>query len=171
MTYKMLCLSIAFCTILVADGCARRGEHVLETWEATHDTIKVRVRKFDEKASWFLANSYFTLEAADKGSAEWHEVLAWQTDDNIPIQRQQVQFVSDQVVYAFANLKYAVTMDAGHTWSIWDARRNVTPFRIISIKEVRVSSDGSGTMVATSHGPPDLVQLSTADYGVHWATK
>lgn len=164
----------AMCTVLLlASGCLPgRGDRVLDTWETTNGTLKIRIRKFNEKGI-ALPHNYLVLEAAAAGSEQWRELLEWRWDgDGVghPIQHDWVQIVSPQVVCAFALAKYAVTTDAGHTWSEWDAAKMVpnlpSPLQTW-IKEAHVSADGSGTMLLSSS--PALFQLNTTDYGVHWA--
>ena len=166
------------CTVLaLASGCGpRRGDRVLETWETTNQSLKVRIKKFDERQSVLLPHTYFALEAAAVGSDEWHEVMSWRSDDPIPIPSQQVKVLNNQVVYAFANPTYVATTDAGHTWSTWDLAKDGPrlPYpKQAWVKEVHVSSDGNGRMILNyrSNVGFALAELTTTDYGVHWATK
>ena len=173
--YKNLGFLIAvFSLLFSADSCRpARGDHVLDTWEASNQTFKVRIRKFDENASVVLGHNYFTVEAAASGSNKWHEFLAWRADNGGSIPRDRVQFVDHQTAYAFINSEYAVTTDAGHTWTVWDARKHVTNPKYLDqtlIKEVHLASDGRGRMTVgypTESGPA-LAELSTTDYGAHW---
>ena len=167
---RLGCLSVICAVLVFASGCfPGRGDHVLDTWEASNGTLKVRIRKFDEKHN-ILQHNYFAFEAAAAGSDQWREILTWRADEGFPIRHDWVQIVSPQVVCAFALAKYAVTTDAGHTWSEWDAAKMVpnlpSPLQTW-IKEAHVSADGSGTMLLSSS--PALFQLNTTDYGVHWA--
>ena len=172
MNYKRRgCLS-AICAVLIAgNGCLpRRGDRVVDTWEATAGTLKVRIRKFDEKHS-IWPHKYQVFEAAAGGSANWRELLEWRTDDYYPIEYDRVQIVSPQVVSVFRGTKYVVTTDAGQTWTTWDAEKhsNIRYKYQIAVKDVRVSPDGTGTMVVISDTEP--YRFLTLDYGLHWALK
>ena len=148
---ELICLSAMCAALIFSSACwPRRGNHVLDTWEATTGPLKIRIRKFDEKHSDFLPRNYFAFEVAAAGPDEWREILTWRGDEGAPIRRERVQIVNPQVVCAFVGTKYVVTRDAGHTWSEWEAVREVPdlpyPYQV-SIREVHLSSTGSGTMV------------------------
>ena len=148
--------------------CRRAAGSVLglcSGWRRRHHRLPV-----------LLPHTYFALEAAAVGSDEWHEVMSWRSDDPIPIPSQQVQVLNNQVVYAFANAKYVATTDAGHTWSTWDVPKDGPHLPYPNqawIREVHVSSDGNGRMILNyrSNAGFALAELTTTDYGVHWATK
>jgi hypothetical protein len=173
MNYKNAGLVCFLCAVIVvANSCARRGDHVIETWETTNQTFKVRVRQYDENASIVLPHYYYTFEASAPGSDQWREIMTVRTDDAIAIPRQQVQFLGNQIAYAFMTTKYAVTTDAGHSWSVWDANEKLTDLKYRNgafIKDAHVSPDGSGSMVLASRSDvTELTRLHTSDYGQHW---
>jgi hypothetical protein len=158
--------------VLVAASWGCRGD-VVESWEATNHTLKVRVRKFKERPDLIvMPNFHFSFEVAAPQSKQWREIMSWIVDDPIPVQRQQVQFVSERVVYAFGNWQYVVTTDGGRTWSVWDAKRKIPRFRIALIAKVHILPDGTGEMVVTGKSDSEIsdVSLSTTDFGVHWRT-
>jgi hypothetical protein len=166
-------LLVVIAAFLTAEwSCAGRGEHVLETWEPSDKAIKIRVRKFDEWPSYaILPHTYFTLDAADPDSGRWREIMSWRVDDPIPIQRQQIRYQGDALVYAFANEQYVVTSDGGKAWSLWSAEKNLPTTTQPVVIDVDLSPDGRGTMSLrhVSRDGHNVMALITTDFGVHWA--
>ena len=154
---------------VVSAGCAHRGD-VIDSWETRTPAVKVRVRQFDEKPKYFMPHYYFAFEVENPVSPQWREILTWKVDDPIPIQRQQVQFVTDSIVYAFGNAKYVVSTDSGLTWSEWDAARELQNRQAYTIREVHVARNGTGGLVVKCRTRTDseLLRLRTSDFGVHW---
>jgi len=95
------------------------------------------------------------------------------TDEAVPIPRERIRFLNDQVAYFFMSNYYAVTTDSGRTWSIWDAEKDLA-YREhklwLSIKEVHIETDWTGKMILAPL--PDqagrVPLLHTNDYGRHW---
>lgn len=145
---------------------------VVDCWEVSNAEFKVRVTAYRENAL-YAPGAIYVFQSAAVGSNDWYDILTVRTDEPIPIPREKIRFVSDQIGYFFMSGHYSVTTDGGRTWSIWDAERdlayrhyNLWP----SIKEVNIELDGAGTMVL----PPltdfsgELPVLQTKDYGRHW---
>ena len=175
MNYKRLGYLGAICACVTISGCLpSRGDRVVETWETTVGTLKVRIRKFDEKHS-IWPHKYQVVEAAAGGSAHWRELLEWRTDDYYPIEYDRVDIVTPQVVNVFRGSKYVVTTDAGQTWTQWDALKlSDFPYpNHASIMKVHVSPEGSGIMLLSYRTESGTIEadLTTTDYGVHWTMK
>ena len=172
---RLGCLGAICAVLLVVSGCLPgRGNHVVDAWEATAGTLKIRIRKFDEKNTP-MPHNYQVFEAKAGGSDTWRELLEWRTDGLYPIMYDRVQIVSPQVVNIFIASKYVVTTDAGQTWTTWDAltlRKFPYP-RQVGIKKVHVSANGSGIMLIRYRTEDDMTDsdLTTSDYGVHWTMK
>jgi hypothetical protein len=175
MNYKRLGCLGAICALVVVSGCLPgRGDRVVDTWEATTGTLKVRIRKFNEKNSPFHHN-YQVFEAAAGGSDTWRQLLEWRTDGGYPIMYDRVQIVSPQVVNVFFGTKYVVTTDAGQTWTQWDALKLfefLYPLQVWIMK-VHVSPDGNGILALQYRSNTGFTnsELTTTDYGVHWTMK
>jgi hypothetical protein len=157
--------------ICAAPSCTGEGD-LRDTWESRSPVVTVRVQKFDE---WFFGSaptsSLFSFDVQDKRSHKWRPVLKWGVDGDLPIQREQLKFVTDSIVYAFGGAKYVVTTDGGDTWFEWNGMKALpAPTSLAIVQKASVSKDGAGNMVVwrntgTSTG---LLELGTTDFGVHW---
>ena len=106
------------------------------------------------------------------GSNDWREVMIDQTDNSIPIPHDKVRFVNDQTAYLFLKSLFAATVDGGHTWAVWDAKKNVPDWECCNqafIKDVSISTNGTGTMtLAPRFNDIKVKELQTKDYGTTW---
>jgi len=147
---------------------------VIETWETTNHTFKVRVTAYDEKGSYpSPGGGYYVFQSAPVGSENWGEIMTFRHDDPIAIPRDQVRFVSDLVGYVFMGWQYAVTTDGGRSWSLWDASKDPAlskTYRYDSILGVSISPDGNGEMTFRLTGETKQ-GFKTKDYGQHWSTE
>ena len=173
--HKGRIVSWAFLAAIVINnyGCApRRGDQVLQTWETSNESFKLRIRQFNEKVFLGLPGYYYAFEATDQNRPDqWREVASIRTDDDVGMPREQVRFVNPSVAYFFMGQIYVVTVDGGHTWYVWDVAKH--PECDGFIKAVRVGPDGTGVMTFDpipnkGRQPPDLF---TNDYGQHWQPK
>jgi hypothetical protein len=144
---------------------------VYETWEASNHQFRVRVKAFEEYSQWELG-SYVVYEAAPRGTERWREIMGFRHDDPIKIPHDSVHFVSDNIGYVFLGWKCAVTNDAGQTWSVWNAEKDVSNWSCCNyglIRDVDLSVQGRGKMTMhTIPGRNEPELLLTEDYGKHW---
>lgn len=160
-------------------GCttSKRGGDVIESWETTNSYFKIRVVAYEERLLLpGLPGALYVYSSSSAKEDSWTEVMVLRHDDKPPILRDNVRFVSDQIGYMFMGATYAVTTDAGKTWSVWDATKNISNWRgrnYGGIKDVQLSSDGNGLMTIQGRDDPsktDIVdiQFRTNDFGRHW---
>jgi hypothetical protein len=158
-------------------SCNRRPEtpqrgKTIETWETSGKTFKIRVTEYDEKNPILLTNFHFVFEAASLSSNEWHEIMEDHVDDDMPIPRDKVRFLNDQTAYVFLNSVFAATVDSGHTWKVWDAKKNVPDWQCCNqafIKDVSITADGKGRMtLGPRFNDIKVKELHTKDYGITW---
>jgi hypothetical protein len=148
-----------------------RGREI-DRWEVANAEFRIRVTTYREKAL-FTPGAFYVFESALADADDWHEILTLRTDEAVPIPRDRVRFLDNQIAYFFMSNSYAVTTDRGRSWSVWDAKKdlaysqhNLWP----SIKEVHIDSGGTGKMTL----PPLVDQagtvppLHTNDYGRNW---
>lgn len=166
---------LAFITLAVCTDCdvfkrPRQSEKINEQAEFSNDVFKIRVTAYAEQNAGFVGGAYYVFDSAPIGSNNWQRIVTVRHDDPIPIPHQQIRFVSDKVGYVFMIWTYAVTTDAGATWKVWDAFKDLPQLQDHPpIEGVRIESDGTGKMTfRDSKAAPDL---HTKDYGNHWSVE
>lgn len=123
----------------------------------------------------FVPGAYYSFEAVDSSTTK-REIMTFRHDDPVPINRDGVAFVNDQIAYAFMGWMYAVTTDGGTSWQLWSAEKELPGWTCCNyrlIQEVRLSPDGTGRMKLnpTFHQRDQISELSTQDYGRHWSAQ
>lgn len=165
-------------TGLVIIGCVvyflflpRRGD-VIETWQTGNGSFSIRVTAYTEKNTFpALGGGYYVFESTAAGSDRWDEIMVFRHDDPINILRDQVRFVSNQVGYVFMGWMYAVTTDAGATWLVWSAEKDMPEWECCNyglIQDIRLAPDGTGEMKLRGRRG-EVHELHTKDYGGHWS--
>ena len=151
-----------------------RGREV-ESWEASNHVFRIRVTEYQEDDPVYLTRFFYNFKAAPVSSHDWSEITTVVSDDDIPLPREQVRFVSDRVGYFFMLSTYAVTTDGGSTWSVSDVRKDFfgAENNYVIIKDVDISLSGIGTMRLSPTIPQqkNFPALHTTDYGLHWVVK
>ena len=163
----------AFPLLLFPHRCPYRGK-AFDRWESDGDGFKIRVTAYEEEGrSPSAPRPYYIFESNGLGPDDWREIMTVQDESRPDIPKDHVRFVNDRVAYVFMGSRYAVTTDAGRTWSLWDAAKTL-PRSVLGnyrgLEQVSLAADGKGTMqleAATQVGGqgPDL---KTTDYGYHW---
>ena len=164
---------LAFSNCKVLSG-PHMGDTV-ESFETSNQTIRLRVDRHAEVGGFGpIAGAYYVFRSAPVGSDAWHDIMTFRHDDPNPIPRDQVRFLNERVAFVFMGWMYAVTVDRGATWSVWDARTNLPNWQCCNyrlITDVQLNADGIGTM--TLHPIQDrrgeVPQLRTRDFGRHWS--
>ena len=150
--------------------------NVVETWQAENQNLKLRIVMRQENC-FAVCGAYYTFLSAPVGSDSWREIFTAHHDDPNPIPHENVQFINSQIAYVFFGPKYAVTTDAGKSWTEWDAweankRIQFAKYRLYpGIVQVSVTSDGRGRMrlYPIGDGTAERPELSTTDYGRSWS--
>ena len=163
---------IGICLVAVfAHGCHSQDKPILDRWETNPPAFTLRVTEFQE-THFPLSKFRYVFEAKPNGSDKWREIMTAITDDDVPIPREQVRFISDRAAYVFMTDKYAITTNGGHSWFIWNANdsiRNPQYPGQFFIKEVLVNPDGSGTLIVASRSADkQTMQFRTEDFRHMW---
>jgi hypothetical protein len=151
-------------------------EKVIDTWETENTPFKIRV-KYYEREDVEPQQVYYSFQSVNKEFLTGSRNIITVTSPNIiEIPKRQIRFVNDKIGYLFMNGVYAVTLDAGHTWSVWDAELDLENWQCCNrqfIEEVALVSDGTGKMKITpiKHHSNYISELYTGDYGKHWSVK
>ncbi len=145
---------------------------VNESWETSNRTLRLRIDRRAEEGAW-VGGAYYVFQSAP-GSESWKEIMTFRHDDPNPIPRDQVRFVNDQVAFVFMGWMYAVTTDAGGSWSVWNAEKDLPKWHCCNyrlISSVNIDASGTGTMIlnAIPERQGEVPKLRTKDFGQHWS--
>src|SRR6266571_8796596 len=150
---RFLVISLLCGAAILDSGCFflnRGGERgrVMDKWEASGQTFKIRVTEYEEKNPVMLTKFFYVFDSSSVGSNEWYEIAAIRTDDDIPIPTTQIRFVDSETGFFFMIYDYAVTTNEGHKWSVWNAQRDLTDWQNhrTFIKDVKIGTNGAGIM-------------------------
>jgi hypothetical protein len=174
---KFIKCAITVIGVIALNSCdlflSPRMGKVIQTWVTTNNTFKIRVNRHAEENGGFVGGAYYVFQAAKQDSDNWIEIMVVRHDDPIDIPRQQVRFVNDQIGYAFMKYKFAVTIDEGITWSVWDAVNNLQDWKLTraSISDVHIEPNGDGAMKLVSFTDRSPPNLFTKEYGKTWFVK
>lgn len=149
-------------------------KNIIDSWDTSDKTIKLNVTAYELK-NVEPPGIYYTFESI-KGSTLWREIMTYRHKEQVPIPRNQVRFVNDKIAYVFMGWLFAVTVDSGYSWSVWDASEILPDWHCCNfdlIEDIKIAPDGTGTMFIGSipgqqRGGSKLV---TDDYGRHWTSK
>jgi hypothetical protein len=148
---------------------------VLQEWETHNSKFKIRVQRRHDL--YGLMTYWYVFQCAENGSIVWHEVMRQLHGEPVALPKDQIRFVSENVAFIFFQLKYAVTVDGGKTWAVFDFGNNASfkPEQLdySRIADVDMRADGVGTLTMFRYdsrkGTAPL--FITSDYGKHWVAK
>jgi hypothetical protein len=179
---KLVICLVVFCLCLVAGVLfwllpfLRPGpsETVLEKWESRRGNLTIVVTAYSEEKS-FVPGAYYSFEAVD-GSNVKREIMTFRHDDPVPINKDGIVFVNDQIAYVFMGWMYAATTDGGKSWQVWNAEKDFRGWTCCNyrlIQDIRLSPDGTGRMKLNlnSRQRDETPELYTYDYGRHWSAE
>lgn len=171
-----LLLAAAAFALLLFVATPRMSRKVFETFEIQNGHFRIRVKAHAELAGGFAPGAYYVFESAPVAADNWRKIMVYRRDDPMPIPREQIRFVSDRVAYVFIGPKFAVTIDGGNSWSVWDGSshlRSGEGYQLFKYPKVEIDAAGHGVMTiepleerygTTRH-------LYTKDYGQHWVSE
>lgn len=159
---------------------ARSGEQ-LGTFEKTNNTFTIRTVVFREKTFvgfTFIPGPHYIFETKGQGDEDWREFLAFRHDYLDPIDEDRskfvddrVEFVSDRLAFVYMGRMYAVTTDAGRSWTLWDGIDYRFPkgrMGYDGIQGIELLTNGVGVMNVNLIGTDEHLGLHTENYGVNW---
>jgi hypothetical protein len=124
---------------------------IVDSWETSNQTFKIHVDAHLEE-NVFLPGTYYIFRSAPIGSNAWHDIMTFRYDDTPYIPRDQIRFMNDRLAFVFIGWTFAVTTDAGGTWSVWNAGADLPKWQCCNyrlIKDVHLEPDGTGTVLST----------------------
>jgi hypothetical protein len=165
----MICITICLIA-LIGSTCQSEDKKVVNRWQTDGQAFTIRVTELQDR-HFPLSKFTYVFEAKVSDSSEWHEIMAVQADDDIPIPQHQVRFVDDRIAHVFMIDTFAITTNAGRSWSSWKVNDHAQPEypSEFLIKEVVVNPNGSGTLVAVSRSSSArVIRFQTEDFGHSW---
>lgn len=171
-------LSVLIALAAFAFSSCNSGPHIgdtVESFETWNHSFKLRVDRHAEVGTFMpvVAGAYYVFRSAPVGSGAWHDIMTFRHDDPNPIPRDQVRFLNERVGFVFMGWMYAVTTDAGATWSVWDSSRDLPQWQCCNyrlIQDVHLQPDGTGSMTLNViPGRGEVTSLRTKDFGRHWS--
>jgi hypothetical protein len=161
-------------TVVLRGSTWTEGKYNLETQEVLGPMDKVVVTAYDIYNVEPTGRYYtFTYRTARDNYQYGRIIFNFRQDVTVPPPVNQVRFVNDEVVYVYMGWMFSVTTDAGKTWRLWDAEKNLPGWNCCDpglIKEVAISPQGTGSMTLRPDpaNPEKLLYLRTSDFGQHW---
>lgn len=178
---KVRLIGLVFILASLISGCdflspPRPGKEAIETWETKNPTFRIRVTAYPEENGGFVPGAYYVFQSSPARSNDWKEIMTFRRDDAVKIPREQIVFVNDNIGYIFMGWMYAITTDAGTTWSVWDAKKDLPDWECcnyVLIQKVDLAPNGVGTMTLTpiTQRRGEVPKLFTKDYGRHWSAQ
>jgi hypothetical protein len=137
-------------------------------WQGVFD---VKAERKLEKCS-FVPGAYYVFSSRQGQLENWQEIMTFRHDDPIDISSENIHTVNDKVAFVFLGWKAAVTSDAGMTWNLWSAEKDIVNWRGVNyglIEKINMLENGNGTMILDPI--PDRnepKELYTSDFGKTW---
>ena len=156
---------------LVFSSCARQGAEV-SRWENSDAAIHVRIIERAEVGN-FLNGAYYVFDSRSPTDNEWHHVMTFRHDDQVGLRKESVTVKNISVAYVAMGWMFAITTDSGRTWSVWNAKKDLTGWSCCNyrlIRSVDLDSNGNGTMTLNPirGRAGEVPKLYTRDYGRSW---
>jgi len=159
-------------TLVTLGGCRTsfKSEDIFSTEQRDNASFSVKITAYRERRSFghVLGGAYYVFEAKKRDEPNWKRFLVVAYDDPEPIDKNSIALVNEKTGYGFMHKKFAVTTDAGSTWSIWDFSKidSLKDDRSCWIQKVNIGENGSGAMEVKCNKSAPI--LSTKDFGVTW---
>lgn len=158
--------------LVTLSGCETsfKSEDVFSTEQRDNASFSVKITAYRERRSFgqVLGGAYYVFEAKKRDEPNWKRFLVIAYDDPEPIDKKSIALINEKTGYSFMHKKFAVTMDAGKNWSIWDINEinSLKDDRSCWIDKVSINENGNGTMEVKCNKSTTV--LSTKDFGVTW---
>jgi hypothetical protein len=148
-------------------------KNILETWEPKHPGFRFRIIAY-ELVNVEPRGIYYTVQSCEAGAECWESIMTFRKGGEVAIPREQVRFLSNRIAYVYLGWMFAVTMDGGGNWFVWDAKRELANQQCCEndfIEDVQISPTGVGTMKFNLTSQGQRLDLYTKDFGAHWNSK
>jgi hypothetical protein len=162
---------LAISLVAFGSSCNWQNRAILDRWETRNSALAIRVTQYQEK-HFPLSKFRYVFEGKSENSDGWIQIMTTSANDDVPIPRDQIRFISNQAAYIFMSDKYAITTNGGLSWFVWrteDGQRQMKYPGQFFIKDVSLKEDGQGTLVLASRSSDTAAStLQTSDFGHSW---
>lgn len=150
------------------------GKYNKQIYQFHGKTGKIVVASYDiynvEPSTRYYSFTYLPLSSSSNYSKVIFNI---RFDATVDVTANQVKFYDDKKVSAYMGWMYSVTIDAGKTWYLWDAERDLPGWKCCNpglIKSVSISDQGVGQMILQidPNKHESQIYLRTTDFGQHW---
>jgi hypothetical protein len=157
-------------TVVLKGGRKFAPKTLLETWASSAGGFDIRLRSY-ELEHVEPNGTYYTFEAKTTDSDDWTGIITLRLDEKISLPTENLHVVNEQITYFFFGWMYAVTIDGGKTWKVWDGNDEASSSGFI--ERISLTTDGVGQMIyrVNPSGSHIVKHLNTKDFGQHWANK
>jgi hypothetical protein len=153
-----------------------QGQGPVEEYLDTQNSkFKIRVERRTDLIG--PMHYWYVFRSAKNGDATWQEITRDLYGEPIPLPAKQIRFINNDIGYLFFSLKYAVTINAGGSWIVFDFAKNPffkpKEFDYSKIADVEILPDGNGklTMFKYDMSQGQSLKFVTKDYGQTWQVK
>jgi len=151
-------------------GTSFKKEDVFSTEQRDNASFSLKITAYRERRSFgqVLGGAYYVFEAKKRDEPNWNRFLVIAYDDPEPIDKKSIALIDEKTGYTFMHRKFAVTTDAGKSWSLWDISKigSLKDDRSCWIDQVSINENGNGAMEVKCN--KSVTALSTKDFGVTW---
>lgn len=147
----------------------------IEQAETSNSKFTIRVERRSDLSS--MMHYWYVFKSKKKGDLRWHEITKQLHGEPVELPIKQIRFISPDVGYLFFQLKYAVSIDGGETWSLFDfgSHPSYKPEQLdySRIADVKIQADGSGHVMMFRYDMTQgqAMKFLTKDFGQHWELK
>ena len=164
----LLCPLFSVCLFFSSCSWDYAHSQLLESRTEKNDLFKIRVTSYGDR--FIPASGAYYIFDSSTVENEWREIAVVHYDLPIPIDEDSLTFLSDRIAFVYMRWMFAVTIDGGETWTVWDSRKHKYLRDNITwgaIKAVKIGGDGQGEMtLSVSSGTCQTV--ITNDFGRTW---
>ena len=163
----------------ILNGPQRMAKEAAEFWTVSNGNFNIHIEKHLEEGGFMPAmnGAYYVYSSSAVNSENREQIMTVHHDDPNPIKQNSARFVSDDIAFVYFGSRYAVTKDAGMSWTIWNAwdHKEALEFDKYnlygSITDVKIDQSGQGTMrlYSTSNKSIEQPVIKTSDFGVTWS--
>ena len=163
---KIIVINVFILICMFSSSCIFRDE-VLSEFVEEAETFSIKIKTIFP----FLPSELRYKVLSRKSDGNWEEVFVEEHDDRFEPNSDNILLISSSEAFIFIRRKYAVTIDQGKTWEVFDVKDlDKTVYRV---GLVLIEKDGSGKMHLRCSGKERrfLKKVFTRDFGRSWKTR